>query len=81
MGGAKGSQGGTSMATTYCWKGLNALFLLFVNILSYRYQRHNKNKADKKKSLSKLECEAELGCALSLTKSRIQLLVSKTRMN
>jgi len=25
---------------------LNALFLSFVNLLSYHYQRHNQNKAD-----------------------------------
>jgi len=41
------------------------------------YKRHNQNKADTTKSLNKQECEADSRCALSSTRSRIKLLISK----
>jgi len=39
------------MAAKYCWKGLNALFLSFVNLLSFRYKHHNQNKNNKNRDL------------------------------
>jgi len=44
-------------------------------------QRRNQNKAVKTKSRHQLECEADLRFALSSTKPRIKLLVSKKQLH
>jgi len=58
------------MAATCCWKVLNALSILVVNILSFHYKSHHQNKTDETQSWNKLECEADLRYALSSTKPR-----------
>jgi len=63
---------GSRMAATHCWEGLIALFLSFVNLSSFHYKRHNQNKAYNTESRNKLECEADLRCALSSTKPQIK---------
>jgi len=39
-------KGDASIAATYCWKALNAMFLSLVNLLSFNYKRQNQKKAD-----------------------------------
>jgi len=56
-------------------------FLSFVNLLLFHYIRRNQSKADNTKSQNKLECEADLLCALPSTKPRIKFLVSKKQLH
>jgi len=50
-------------------------------LLSFHFKRHNPNKVDKTKCRNKLECEADLQCALSSTKPRIKPLISKKQLH
>jgi len=47
----KGSQGGVSTAGDKLLK--SALFLLFLNLLSFHYKRHNQSKVDGRSTVKK----------------------------